>query len=145
MKKLLRLVIISLVCVVSLALLVAYSLFRPYKLSDITDFRRDEIPVSVTVQYMDAYEGLLVMTDKDEIMKLIELLSERRYSFSNANPMPGNNRYLTFYYSDGTEVSFSAYSVKGKFGRFCPNHPTNDSVSAILEAWAKTSDSVDPQ
>lgn len=140
MKKTRYLMLIPLICILLLASFFAYRHFHPYKLSELTNFRSDEIPVSVSVQYMDTYDGTVVMTNKDKIIKLIELLTERSYRFTTEPPMPGNNRYITLLYGDGTEVSFGAGMIKEKNGGYSPD--ARDGVDSLLGNWAAASGTV---
>lgn len=86
------------------------------KLMKITDFEQyqelQKKPISVTVEYDDAYVGIYEIADEELISQLMEILLEKTYFEKGEDLAAGGNSKLILKYKDGSEVSISLYRIK---------------------------------
>ena len=82
----------------------------------ITDFEQykelQKDPVSITVEYDDAYVGTYEILDQEQIDQAMEILFERTSFVKGDSLAAGGNSSLILKYEDGSEVRISLYRIR---------------------------------
>lgn len=82
----------------------------------ITDFEQykelQKDPVSITVEYDDAYVGTYEILDQELIAQSMEILFERTSFVKGDSLAAGGNSSLILKYEDGSEVFISLYRIR---------------------------------
>ena len=86
------------------------------KTMKITDFEQykelQKDPVSITVEYDDAYVGTYEILDQELIEQAMEILFERTSFVKGDSLAAGGNSSLILKYEDGSEVRISLYRIR---------------------------------
>lgn len=86
------------------------------KTMKITDFEQykelQKDPVSITVEYDDAYVGTYEIMDQELIAQSMEILFERTSFVKGDSLAAGGNSLMILKYEDGGEVRISLYRIR---------------------------------
>ena len=86
---------------------------KTMKITDFEQYKELQIdPVSITVEYDDAYVGTYEILDQELIAQSMEILFERTSFVKGDSLAAGGNSSLILKYEDGREVRISLYRIR---------------------------------
>ena len=138
MKRILLTILVIIIC---LAAFSGCSQNKTYTITEITDIK-EQYPVTITVTFNDEYKGSCVITDSETIIKIVDLLKAREYTFTKDSPAPGSSRSLTLTYETGETVEVSTRIISQNGGYYIPS---NDSIDSIVKEYGIESGDVVPR